>query len=121
MGVVFVTKIIDFKMKRSSPDKSKETSSTTQPSEQKRIKTNDTPLDVGLVLNTVNFAAIKHRDQRRKNAIQAPYINHPIGVAYCLWNEGGVQDIEVIQAALLHDTVEDTNTTHEELVTEFGE
>lgn len=42
-----------------------------------------------------------------------------LGVAYLLV-EGGVRDIDVIQAALLHDTVEDTDTTNEELVQEFG-
>lgn len=77
--------------------------------------------DVGLLLNAVHFAAIKHRDQRRKNAVQAPYINHPIGVAAILWGQGGVRDIEVLQAAVLHDTIEDTDATWEELVNVFGE
>merc|ERR1719247_3507427 len=48
-----------------------------------------------------------------------PYINHPIGVAHLLI-EGGVKDVDVILAALLHDTVEDTDTTNEELIQEFG-
>lgn len=78
-------------------------------------------LEIGLLLNAVNFAAIKHRDQRRKNAIQAPYINHPIGVAHILWEQGGVKDVDVLQAAILHDTIEDTDTTYEELVNVFGE
>lgn len=71
------------------------------------------------VIKCVNFAALKHKDQRRKDPEKTPYINHPIGVAYLLV-EGGVRDIDVIQAALLHDTVEDTDTTNEELVQEFG-
>ncbi len=79
-----------------------------------------TALDPGLLLKSIHFACIKHRDQRRKNEIAAPYINHPIGVAQILWTEGRVRDIDVLQAAILHDTVEDTDTTHQELVKEFG-
>ncbi|XP_039981447.1 guanosine-3',5'-bis(diphosphate) 3'-pyrophosphohydrolase MESH1 [Xiphias gladius] len=73
-----------------------------------------------LLLETVNFAAEKHRNQRRKDADGTPYINHPIGVARILSHEGGVADIEVLQAALLHDTVEDTDTTPAELEAKFG-
>lgn len=52
---------------------------------------------LGLVMEAVNFAAIKHKDQRRKDACKTPYINHPIGVAYILWKEGDVSDVAVIQ------------------------
>ncbi|XP_068597511.1 guanosine-3',5'-bis(diphosphate) 3'-pyrophosphohydrolase MESH1 [Brachionichthys hirsutus] len=73
-----------------------------------------------LLIETVNFAAEKHRNQRRKDADRTPYINHPIGVARILSHEGGVADIEVLQAALLHDTVEDTDTSPAELEGKFG-
>ncbi|XP_014867159.1 PREDICTED: guanosine-3',5'-bis(diphosphate) 3'-pyrophosphohydrolase MESH1 [Poecilia mexicana] len=76
--------------------------------------------EAALLLETVNFAAEKHRKQRRKDPEETPYINHPIGVARILSYEGGVTDIEVLQAALLHDTVEDTDTTPEELEDKFG-
>ncbi|XP_014264849.2 guanosine-3',5'-bis(diphosphate) 3'-pyrophosphohydrolase MESH1 [Maylandia zebra] len=76
--------------------------------------------DVALLLETVQFAAEKHRNQRRKDPEGTPYINHPIGVARILSHEGGVTDIEVLQAALLHDTVEDTDTTPAELEAKFG-
>ncbi|CAG12472.1 unnamed protein product, partial [Tetraodon nigroviridis] len=76
--------------------------------------------DAVLLLETVNFAAEKHRNQRRKDIEQTPYINHPIGVARILSHEGGVTDIEVLQAALLHDTIEDTDTTPAELQATFG-
>lgn len=76
--------------------------------------------DAALLLETVNFAAEKHRKQRRKDPEETPYINHPIGVARILSYEGGVTDIEVLQAALLHDTVEDTETMLEELADKFG-
>ncbi|XP_059205641.1 guanosine-3',5'-bis(diphosphate) 3'-pyrophosphohydrolase MESH1 [Centropristis striata] len=76
--------------------------------------------DAVLLLETVNFAAEKHRNQRRKDPEETPYINHPIGVARILSHEAGVTDIEVLQAALLHDTVEDTDTTPAELEAKFG-
>src|SRR5437764_14113691 len=76
--------------------------------------------ELALLLKALAFAAHKHRDQRRKDAEASPYINHPIALADVLVNEGGVTDFEVLCAALLHDTVEDTATTHEELVDAFG-
>jgi GTP diphosphokinase / guanosine-3',5'-bis(diphosphate) 3'-diphosphatase len=76
--------------------------------------------ELALLLKALAFAAHKHRDQRRKDAEASPYINHPIALADVLVNEGGVTDYEVLCAALLHDTVEDTATTHEELLDAFG-
>jgi guanosine-3',5'-bis(diphosphate) 3'-pyrophosphohydrolase len=76
--------------------------------------------DLTLLLKALAFAAHKHRDQRRKDAGASPYINHPIALADVLVNEGGVSDIEVLCAALLHDTLEDTDTRQEELVNAFG-
>ena len=75
---------------------------------------------LGLVLKAMAFAAIKHRDQRRKDADASPYINHPIALAEVLWHEGDVRDPVTIAAALLHDTIEDTETTPEELTGAFG-
>jgi guanosine-3',5'-bis(diphosphate) 3'-pyrophosphohydrolase len=75
---------------------------------------------VGLILDALEFAAHKHRDQRRKDLEASPYINHPIGLATILWNEGGIEKPEVIAAALLHDTIEDTDTTPAELRKRFG-
>ena len=72
------------------------------------------------VIKAADFAAKKHRDQRRKGLDEAPYINHPIGVANILANEGGIDDPIVLQAALLHDTVEDTETSLDEIEQEFG-
>jgi guanosine-3',5'-bis(diphosphate) 3'-pyrophosphohydrolase len=77
--------------------------------------------DVALVLRAAAFAAWKHRDQRRKGVDAAPYINHPLEVASLLANVGGVTNSATLAAALLHDTVEDTATTPQELVREFGE
>ena len=77
--------------------------------------------DLGLVLRAAQFAAHKHKDQRRKDAKATPYINHPIGLAEVLHTDGGVRDPVVIAAALLHDTIEDTETTYDELRGIFGE
>ena len=77
--------------------------------------------DLKLLLKALAFAAHKHKDQRRKDVESSPYINHPITLANVLCNEGHVTDTAVICAALLHDTVEDTDTTAEELEREFGE
>lgn len=74
----------------------------------------------GSLLRAILFAAEKHRDQRRKGAQQAPYINHPIAVAETLWRVGGIRDEVTLLAAILHDTVEDTETTPEELEELFG-
>jgi GTP diphosphokinase / guanosine-3',5'-bis(diphosphate) 3'-diphosphatase len=76
--------------------------------------------DTLLVIKAASFAADKHRNQRRKDADASPYINHPLGLARVLTLEGGVTDIATICAALLHDTVEDTDTTPAELEREFG-
>ena len=106
----------------------------------------------GILFSTIDFACRKHKNQRRKDPEETPYINHPLGnekynliaetcsrpdwieciikgfnwflcssgVANTIVNEGGVSDIEILQAAVLHDTVEDTNTSFEELEHNFG-
>ena len=74
-----------------------------------------------LILKAAHFAAQKHRDQRRKDKDISPYINHPISVARIISKIGNVEDSEVLSAALLHDTLEDTKTTPEELIDNFGE
>jgi GTP diphosphokinase / guanosine-3',5'-bis(diphosphate) 3'-diphosphatase len=76
---------------------------------------------ISLLIKAVSFAAEKHRHQRRKDVHASPYINHPISLANILTNEGRVTDINVLCAALLHDTIEDTDTSYDELVDNFGE
>lgn len=72
------------------------------------------------ILKAIGFAAEKHRNQRRKDEEALPYINHPIAVAALLTDTGLEYDIDVIQAAILHDTIEDTETTRDELEELFG-
>ena len=73
-----------------------------------------------LILKAAHFAAKKHRDQRRKDKHASPYIIHPISVALEISQIGGVDDPEILAAALLHDTLEDTDTKPEELEAKFG-
>lgn len=73
------------------------------------------------IIQAAAFAANKHRDQRRKDALAAPYINHPLALAHLLANEvSGIESDDVIIAALLHDTLEDTDTTPDEILDAFG-
>jgi guanosine-3',5'-bis(diphosphate) 3'-pyrophosphohydrolase len=74
----------------------------------------------GTLISAIAFAAEKHRTQRRKDAEASPYINHPIALANVLANEGGIEDPVVLCAAVLHDTLEDTETTAAELEALFG-
>lgn len=73
------------------------------------------------LFEALRFAAEKHRDGRRKGQIAAPYINHPIVVAEQLAAAGLEDDPDLLIAALLHDVVEDTDATAQELRERFGE
>lgn len=77
--------------------------------------------DFGKFIKALRFAALKHRDQRRKGSRKAPYINHPIQLVDILWNSGEVIDVNTLIAAVLHDTVEDTGTSPEEISAAFGD
>jgi len=72
------------------------------------------------LLRAAVFAARKHVNQRRKGSQRSPYINHVLDVANLLVEEGKVDDVDVLCAAILHDTVEDTDTTFEEIANNFG-
>lgn len=71
-------------------------------------------------IEALKFSAEKHTKQRRKDTDASPYINHPISLVDVLVNEGGVMNWDVLCAALLHDTIEDTETSKEELLDKFG-
>lgn len=73
------------------------------------------------IAGAIVFAARKHKGQTRKNDTHPPYLIHPLGVALILLAEGNVDDPDAIVTAILHDTVEDTDATFEEVSKMFGE
>jgi (p)ppGpp synthase/HD superfamily hydrolase len=84
-------------------------------------ETQDLTRKMDQLLETLVFAADKHSSQRRKDAASTPYIGHPIGVAHLIATVGGVQHLPTLQAAILHDVVEDTKTPLDEIKTRFGQ
>ena len=81
--------------------------------------TTDSALD--RIFEAAIFAARKHQGQVRKDDRQSPYITHPLQVAQTLWGTGGVRDTKTLIAAILHDTIEDTSTTQDEVREKFGD
>jgi guanosine-3',5'-bis(diphosphate) 3'-pyrophosphohydrolase len=75
---------------------------------------------LSLLFKALSFSAEKHTKQRRKDIDKTPYINHPISLANIL-AQRWVIDENVLCAAILHDTIEDTETTVDELQEHFGE
>jgi guanosine-3',5'-bis(diphosphate) 3'-pyrophosphohydrolase len=77
--------------------------------------------NTSLIDKALVFATEKHKNHTRADKAKSPYIVHPIAVRHILSEVGGVEDVEVLAAALLHDTLEDTPTTREELIENFGQ
>ncbi|MBN2491364.1 MAG: HD domain-containing protein [Planctomycetes bacterium] len=75
--------------------------------------------DIGPLLRAVLLAARKHRAQLRKDR-ETPYVAHPLRVAMILEHVFGVSDLDMLAAAVLHDTIEDTQTDHDDLVPAVG-
>lgn len=78
-------------------------------------------MSTSMILSAALFAAEKHSKQRRKDTEASPYINHPLALANLLATEAHIDNPTIICAALLHDTLEDTETTKQELIDSFGE
>lgn len=72
-----------------------------------------------VLFDAVLFAAERHEGQTRKGD-RTPYLVHPLRVARILWEEGGIRSANILAAAILHDTVEDTETTLDEIAERFG-
>lgn len=72
------------------------------------------------ILDAANFAAQKHKGQKRKGKDAEPYINHPVEVSDILTSVGKIDDVDIIAAGLLHDTVEDCGVSYEEIEKRFG-
>lgn len=83
------------------------------------VKTLDTATDLAVLTRALVFSADKHRNQRRKDASASPYINHPIDVLNVLV-QAGICDTATLAGAVLHDTIEDTKTTFDEIQELFG-
>ena len=83
----------------------------------KQIENYGDRANIGLIKKAYDLANGKHENQFRMSG--EPYIIHPMNVAYILATLG--MDDETLCAALLHDVVEDTDLTNEDLVREFGE
>ncbi|WP_245524117.1 HD domain-containing protein [Methylobacterium nonmethylotrophicum] len=75
---------------------------------------------VALVTRAADFAARRHADQRRKGAAREPYVNHLAEVATLLADTVDEPNAWLVAAGWLHDTIEDTGTTHDELAGLFG-
>ena len=73
--------------------------------------------EMDLIRHAYSFASDYHKDQRRRSG--EPYINHPVEVALILASDLHM-DADSIAAALLHDTVEDTEASLDELTERFG-
>lgn len=72
------------------------------------------------VIDAILFAATCHAGQFRKDGV-TPYINHPIEVMHLLTFTGNINDEEILIAAVLHDVIEDTDTSAEEIAERFGQ
>ena len=72
------------------------------------------------VLEAAAFAAVKHANQRRKGAAAEPYVNHLLEVAHLISAALSEPDANLLMAALLHDVIEDTGVTREELAEKFS-
>jgi guanosine-3',5'-bis(diphosphate) 3'-pyrophosphohydrolase len=86
-------------------------------------------LELPRLIAALHYAAHQHRDQRRKDEDETPYINHPIALLHILNVEAGVTDADVLIGAVLHDVIEDCSGPHqmyiedrrEEIRARFGE
>jgi guanosine-3',5'-bis(diphosphate) 3'-pyrophosphohydrolase len=76
--------------------------------------------NINKLLQAARFAAESHTGHFRKGSRREPYINHPLEVANLIANIGMVDDVEILIAALLHDTVEDCGVTADEIIDKFG-
>ncbi len=73
------------------------------------------------VFKALDFAADKHKKQKRKGKNEIPFINHPIMVAQVLTEHGDIDDPVILIGAILHDVIEDTETSNEEIAGMFGQ
>lgn len=80
-----------------------------------------TGTDLRKLTKALEYAATAHANQRRKGAAQEPYINHLIEVLDIVVQTTGGTDEDTVLAAILHDVVEDTPATYDDIAEAFGE
>lgn len=78
-------------------------------------------LALDILLEAIIFATRKHQGQIRKDQEGSPYITHPLAVARAIWQIGGIKELKILVAAILHDTLEDTQTHQSEIEQQFGQ
>jgi len=78
-------------------------------------------LDLDNILEAAIFAARKHQGQVRKDQGKSPYVTHPLLVAQAIWQIGRIDEPRTLIAAVLHDTIEDTETEEVEIRDQFGD
>jgi GTP diphosphokinase / guanosine-3',5'-bis(diphosphate) 3'-diphosphatase len=76
-------------------------------------------MNFNFLIHAIDFAADKHKYQRRKGYLKIPYINHPVKVCKLI-ADCGETDIDLLIASILHDVVEDTDTSETEIAERFG-
>ncbi len=76
--------------------------------------------DLTKIFKACIFAANKHKDHIRKDEQGSPYVTHPLQVAQVIWQIGGITNTNILVAAILHDTIEDTKTRDAEIIESFG-
>lgn len=76
--------------------------------------------DFELIILSIYWASIWHKDQRRKDNAKTPYINHPIEAMMFLV-KNGVVDRDTLIAVILHDVIEDTTGKYNDIKKEFGQ
>ena len=86
---------------------------------KKLIKAIENLKDKKKILSAIELAKKSHRGQKRYEG--QDYIIHPLRIANCLIFELSIKDTDLIIASILHDVVEDSNTTIKEIISDFGE
>ena len=77
--------------------------------------------DVVRIAQAFDFACRKHATQRRKGESEEPYVNHLAEVAKLVAESTGGEDVNLVIAALLHDTIEDQDVKREKIAALFGD
>jgi (p)ppGpp synthase/HD superfamily hydrolase len=73
------------------------------------------------ILDAALFAAKAHFGQKRNYCSQTAFMVHPMSVSYILWDEGKIEQKDLLVAAMLHDTLEDTPVSRHDIYDNFGQ